>query len=75
MVNNQTTCVIIKVISDYDYIYNVINYDYVASGNGYYDYLRSCNRLRLPIMITPTLLYNEQVNNKWLIHVYSNILG
>ena len=24
MVNNQTSCVIVKVIADYDYIYNVI---------------------------------------------------
>ena len=43
MVNNQTPCVIVKVIADYDYIYNVIDYDYIASGN--YDYLKSCNRL------------------------------
>ena len=46
MVNNQTPCVIVKVIADYDYIYNVIDYDYIASGNGDYDYLRSCNRLQ-----------------------------
>ena len=42
-----------KVISDYDYITNVINYDYdyIASEsydyNYDYDYLRSCNRLRV----------------------------
>ena len=58
MLNN---CVIVKVIANYDYICNVIdyNYDYIASGNGDYDYdydyLISCNRLRLPITITPTL--------------------
>ena len=46
MVNNQTPCVIMKVIADYDYIYNIINYDYIASGND--DYLRSCDRLQLP---------------------------
>ena len=40
MVNNQTPCVIVKVIADYDYIYNIINYDYIASGNSDYDYLR-----------------------------------
>ena len=38
-------------MADYGYIYNVIDYDYIDSGNG--DYLRSCNRLQL---ITPTLL-------------------
>ena len=53
MVNNQTPCIIVKVIVDYDYIYNVIDYDYIASGNGDYDYLISCNRLL--ITITPTL--------------------
>ena len=26
MVNNQTHCVIVKVIADYDYIYNVMDY-------------------------------------------------
>jgi len=36
----------VKIISDYDYIYNVIDYDYIASGNVNYDYLRSCNRLQ-----------------------------
>ena len=53
MVNKQTTSVILKIINDYDYIYNVIDYDCNASGNGYYDYyyLRSCIRLQL-IMIT-----------------------
>ena len=44
--------VIMKVISDYDYITNVIDYDYdyIASEcHDYdydYDYLRSCNRLQ-----------------------------
>ena len=38
MVNNQTHSVIVKVIAYYDYIYNVIDYDYIASGNGHYDY-------------------------------------
>ena len=28
MVTNQTPCVIMKVITDYDYIYNVIDYYY-----------------------------------------------
>ena len=39
MVNNQTHCVIMKVIADYDYICNVIDYDYdyIVSGNGDYD--------------------------------------
>ena len=37
MINNQTPRVIIKVLADYDYIYN-----------GNYYYLKSCNRLRLP---------------------------
>jgi len=49
MVNNQTSCVIVKV-ADCDYIYNVIVVsDYISSGNGdcdyAYDYWRSCNRL------------------------------
>jgi len=44
MVNNEIPCVIVKVIVDYDYIYNVI--DYIASGNCDYDYLRSCNPLQ-----------------------------
>ena len=52
MVNNQTPCVIVKVIADYDYICNVIYYDYTASGNG--DYEISCNRLQ-SITTTPTL--------------------
>jgi len=52
MVNNQTPCVIVKVFADYDYIYNVIDYDYIASINGDYNYLRSSNRLQ-SIMITP----------------------
>ena len=28
-----------KVITDYNYIYSVIDYDYITSGNGDYDYL------------------------------------
>ena len=36
MVNNQTSCVIVKVIAYYDYIKNVIDYEYIASGNGDY---------------------------------------
>ena len=42
MVNNQTHRVIVIVIDDYEYIYNVICYDcdYIASDNGYYDYVR-----------------------------------
>ena len=51
MVNNQTSCVIVQVIADYNHIYNVIDYDYIASGNGDYGYWRSCNRLQ-SIMIT-----------------------
>ena len=39
-----------KVITDYDYIYNVIDYDYdyIAFGNDDYDYdyLILCNRLQ-----------------------------
>ena len=37
-----------KVIADYDNIYNVIDYDYDynVSGNDDYDYLRSGNRLQ-----------------------------
>ena len=31
---NITFSVIMKVIADYDYIYNVIDYNYFASGNG-----------------------------------------
>ena len=45
MVNNQKPFVIVKIIADYDY--NIINYDYIASGNG--DYFKSCN----PNMIAP----------------------
>ena len=40
MVNNQTSCVIVKAITDY-FI------DYIASGNGGYNYWRSCNQLQL----------------------------
>jgi len=38
----------VKIIADYDYIYNVIDYDYIASGNGdyNYDYWISCSRLQ-----------------------------
>jgi len=48
MLNNQSSCVIIKVIAGYDYIDNVIefDYDYVTPTNYYYDYLISCNRLK-----------------------------
>ena len=46
MGNDQTSFVIVKVITDYDYIYNVIDYDYIAFGTGDYDYLRSYNRLQ-----------------------------
>ena len=46
MVNNQTNYVTVNVIADYDYIYNVIDYDYIASRNGDYDYLRACNRFQ-----------------------------
>ena len=35
---NQTHCVIMKVIADYDYIYNIIDYDYFTSGPGDYNY-------------------------------------
>jgi len=52
MVNNQTNCVSVNVIADYDYIYSVINYDYIASGYDDYSYLRSSN----PLPITPTML-------------------
>jgi len=48
MVNNETPCIIMYIITDNDYIYNVIDFDYIGSGNGDYDYLRSCNQLRLP---------------------------
>ena len=34
MVNTQKPCVIVIVITEYDYIYNVIDYDYIASING-----------------------------------------
>jgi hypothetical protein len=40
-----------KVITDYDYIYNVIDYDYITSGKGDYDY--GCDYLRL-LAIIPT---------------------
>jgi len=40
LVNNQAHRVIVKVIADYNYISNVIDYDYIVSGNGDYDYLR-----------------------------------
>jgi len=50
MVNNQTSCVIVKVFADYDYVYKVIDYeyDYITSGNGDndYEYWRLCNRLQ-----------------------------
>ena len=31
MINNQKCCVIVEVITDYDYIYNVIDYDNIIS--------------------------------------------
>ena len=43
---NHTPCVIVKVITDYDYIYNVIDYDYIPSENVDCDYMRLCNRLQ-----------------------------
>ena len=53
MATSEAYCVIMKVIADSDYIYNVIDYIYIASGNGDYDYWRSCNSLQ---SITPTLV-------------------
>jgi len=44
--HNKTLGVIVKVITDYDYIYSGIDYDYIAPGNGDYDYLTSCNRVQ-----------------------------
>ncbi len=42
-----------KVITDYDYIYNVIDYDYIASENVNWDCVIDYNPLRLSITITP----------------------
>jgi len=36
----------VKVITNYDYIYNAIDYNYIPSENVDYDYLRLCNRLQ-----------------------------
>ena len=36
MINNQIHCVIVKVIVGYDYIYNIIDNDYISSGYGDY---------------------------------------
>ena len=44
MVNNQMSE--ISTNADYDYIYNVIDYNYIVSINGDFDYLRSCNQLQ-----------------------------
>ena len=49
LIIKKTPCVIVKVIADYDYICKVIDYDYIASGDGDYDYLKSCNLLRLSL--------------------------
>ena len=50
-----------KVIADYDYIYNVIDYDYIACRND--DYLRSCNRLPIiPTLVTAAV--TTQVKNQ-----------
>jgi len=50
-----------KVLTDYDYVYNIIDYNHMASENGdyeyYYDFLRLCNQLWIPITITPSLQY------------------
>ena len=46
MVNNQISCVIVRVIADYHYIHSVIDYCYIEAGNGDYNYLRSFNRLK-----------------------------
>ena len=48
-------CVIVKIMIDYDYIYSVIDYDYLATGNGNSDFLRSYNQLQF-ITITPWVL-------------------
>jgi len=37
VINNQKPCVMVKVIADYDYNYNIIDH------NGDCDYLRMCN--------------------------------
>ena len=74
MVNNQTPCVIVKIIAVYDYIYNVIDYDWIASGNAYCDYLKSCNRLK-SITITSTLLYSDLTQHQlWLSVLQSKVL-
>ena len=66
MVNNQTPCVIMKVIIDYGYVYNVIDYDYTASGNGNYDYLRSCTRLQsIMYSITIDHDYRLRLSRAW----------
>ena len=43
LVNNQIP-LIVQIIADYNY--KVIDYDYIASGNGDYNYLKSCNQLQ-----------------------------
>jgi hypothetical protein len=57
------------VITDYDYIYNVIDYDceYIASGMGDYDYdyVRLCKRLQ-SITITD---YDYPMHDVYYIHM------
>jgi len=45
-VNNWSLWVIMKVITDSNYTYDIINHDYIASGNNDYDYnyLTLCNQ-------------------------------
>ncbi len=46
MVNDKYLIYIVKVITDYDYISNVIDYDSISSENVNCDYLRLCNQLQ-----------------------------
>jgi len=60
MVINQAPCLIMKVIADYKYIYNVIdhNKDYIAFGITFTrDHVIDYKRLRLPIAFTLTLMH------------------
>ena len=70
-----------KVIAEYEYIYSVINYDYIASiyGDYCYDYFRSCNRLQ-SITITD-YDYSNPVDNtdywvdRWTVQFWESWSG
>jgi len=60
----KNPCLIAKLIVDYDWIGNVIDYDYISFlvSSIDCDHSKNCNRLRLAITITPCLLTKNTIS-------------